>query len=298
LFLFFLLTREGARLSGQGQPGTQKNINTTIVNGIMIPLPPLPEQEAIASVLECWDNAIQRYEEKIQKKKNIKKGLMQRLLTGKQRLPGFDGEWVQKSLGDLGRTFPGLSGKTIADFGSGEPFVTYMNVFSNQVVSDENYGHVSISKGDKQNTLNYGDVLFTTSSETPNEVGMSSVFLSYRKNVYLNSFCFGFRLNSFSEIEPAFAQYLFRSKQFRRSMTRIAQGASRYNLSKRYFLLTEVLFPPLPEQKAIASVLSTADAEIKALEKKVASLQDQKKFLLNNLVTGTIRLPEFCKEVV
>jgi len=258
------------------------------------PLPSLLEQNAIAGVLECWDNAIRNYEKKIEKKRNIKKGLMQRLLSGKQRLPGFSGEWKDVELGTLGVTYPGLAGKTQHDFGGGKPFIPYMNIYSNSSVCVNALGYVIVEEGERQNKVQYGDLFFTTSSETPEEVGVSSVLLNNMEELYLNSFCFGFRLHDFEILNLEFSQYYFRGADFRKSMFRIAQGASRYNLSKKYFLQTQIRIPgDIEEQRMIARFMSTTDSEIEKMEQKLALLKDQKKFLLNYLVTGTIRLPQF-----
>ena len=107
------------------------------------------------------------------------------------RFRGFTDDWEQRKLGDMGTTFTGLSGKTKDDFGHGDArFVTYMNVFTNPVSDPDRVEAVEIDKS--QNAVQHGDVFFTTSSETPEEVGMSSVWLENTDNTYLNSFCFGY----------------------------------------------------------------------------------------------------------
>ena len=149
------------------------------------------------------------------------------------RFAGFTDDWEQRKLGEVGTTYTGLSGKSKEDFGHGEgKFITYMNVFSN-VISDSDMVE-PIEIDNKQNEVKKGDVFFTTSSETPEEVGMSSVWLGKSENVYLNSFCFGFRLKD-SEISGLFMSYYFRSEIGRREMATLAQGATRYNLSKENF---------------------------------------------------------------
>ena len=101
-----------------------------------------------------------------------------------------------KSLGELGEFYTGLSGKGKDDFKDGNAkFITYMNVYSNPGLKVDVEDRVKIAAGERQNTIEKGDVLFTGSSETPDECGMSSVLLDDPKEpLYLNSFCFGFRL--------------------------------------------------------------------------------------------------------
>ncbi len=272
-------------------------ISKTEVSKILLPIPPLPEQNRIVSVLEIWDKVIEKLAKKIELKKNIKKGLMQRLLTGELRLPGFSETWQVIKLGKIGETYSGITGKDKDDFGFGEPFISYMNIYSNWRINTNINDLVNIKEAENQNKAEYGDIFFTTSSETPDEVGISSVLLD--KNIgslYLNSFCFGFRLNDFKILIPEFAQHYFRGQKFRKQMTRLAQGASRFNLSKKYFLDTTVEIPKnINEQIAIANVFTSANKEIVIFEQKLKRLKEQKKYLLNNLITGAIRTPETMK---
>ena len=259
---------------------------------LFLTIPPMKEQDEIVKILETWDEVINKLTKRIEIKKNIKKGLMQNLLTGKVRLTGFKDKWKLIKLGSLGKTYSGLTGKNKDDFGSGKPFITYMNIYSDSKININKCGLVKMNEEENQSEAQYGDIFFTTSSETPHEVGISSVLLDKNStDLYLNSFCFGFRLNNFKTLLPEFARYYFRGQKFRREMTRIAQGASRYNLSKKYFLDTPINIPAnIKEQEAIANVLSIADQELKLLSEKLSFLKDQKKYLLNNLVTGNIRI--------
>jgi len=256
-------------------------------------LPPFSEQNHIVAVLETWDKYLEKISKKIEVKRKIKKGLMQKLLSGEVRLRGFSINWEEIKLGNIGKTYQGITGKNKDDFGRGGKFISYMNIYSNPELNIQINNLVDIKDGEKQNKAKYGDVFFTTSSETPNEVGISSILLDKNvKDLYLNSFCFGFRLNDFKTIIPEFAKFYFRGQDFRKQMTRIAQGASRFNLSKKYFLETKIKIPKdTKEQQAIAKVLTTADQEIEALEEKKKIIESQKKYLLNNLITGKIRVP-------
>ncbi len=269
---------------------SQKALTIEKVNKLKFPNAPLPEQQKIAKILSTWDEAIELKEKLIEQKKQQKKGLMQKLLTGEVRLPGFDGEWEEVRLGDIGQTFNGLTGKISKDFGSGKPFITYKNIFENSKVDIKDVGYVKISEDENQNTTKYGDIFFTTSSETPDEVGMSSVLLDTVEELYLNSFCFGFRLNDFKTLMPNYARYLFRSEVFRRDIFKLAQGSTRFNLSKAEVLKLYIKTPPIEEQKAIAQVLSTADKEIELLEKELELLKLQKKGLMQLLLTGIVRV--------
>ncbi len=270
--------------------GAQGGVYLGSLSNIKISLPPLNIQSKIVSILETYDNYLELLNKKINIKKNIKKYLMQVLLTGKIRLKGYSEGWEEKKLGDIGTTYSGLTGKTIKDFGKGKKYISYMNIYSNTSVDTNINSYVEIGENENQNKAKLGDIFFTTSSETPHEVGISSVLNEDIEDLYLNSFCFGFRPNKDDILYPLFSKYYFRGTDFRKKMTRIAQGASRYNLSKKYFLDTTITYPLLPEQQSISNILSISDKEIEILEKKKELVLKQKKYLLNNLVTGYIEV--------
>ena len=164
--------------------------------------------------------------------------------------------WEQRKLGEMGQTYTGLSGKTKDDFGHGQArFVTYMNVFSNPISNPEMTEPIEIDP--KQNEVEVGDVFFTTSSETPEEVGMSSILLEKRGKTYLNSFCFGFRPSE--KIDSYYLAYMLRSESTRAKIILLAQGISRYNISKNKVMEIAVSLPSLDEQKMIGQYFSQLD---------------------------------------
>ena len=118
----------------------------------------------------------------------------------------------------------------------------------------------SIEIDNSQNQIQYGDVFFTTSSETPEEVGMSSVWLGKSANVYLNSFCFGFRPTI--EFVPYYFGYLLRSDTFRKPIAILAQGISRFNISKTKVMEIEVPLPCKEEQSKIGEYFKNLDSLI------------------------------------
>ena len=184
-------------------------------------------------------------------------------------LGSFDFSWEQRKLGDIGETYTGLSGKTKADFGHGQArFVTYMNVFSNPISNPEMTEPIEIDP--KQNEVEVGDVLFTTSSETPEEVGMSSVLLEKRGKTYLNSFCFGFRPSE--KIDSYYLAYMLRSESAREKIILLAQGISRYNISKNKVMEIAVSLPSLDEQKLIGQCFRQLDHLITLHQRKCVFL--------------------------
>ena len=170
------------------------------------------------------------------------------------------GEWRNNTLRKLGYTYSGLSGKSAADFGDGLPYIPYMNVFANTIIDIEFIEHVNIGIHERQNKVIQGDALFTTSSETPDEVGMASVLTQNPEEIYLNSFCFGYRLFNKDGFDSKFLAYLLRSDNVRHQMMISAQGSTRHNLSKKNFYNTTIDFPvSIKEQSKIAAILTTVD---------------------------------------
>ena len=207
-----------------------------------IPLPHIDEQRKIGELLTCLDHLITLH----QRKCVFLFGFFQAFISMIFTASTFS--WEQRKLGDVGETYTGLSGKTKADFGHGQArFVTYMNVFSNPISNPEMTEPIEIDP--KQNEVEVGDVFFTTSSETPEEVGMSSVLLEKRGKIYLNSFCFGFRPTE--KIDSYYLAYMLRSESAREKIILLAQGISRYNISKNKVMEIAVSLPSLDEQKLI-----------------------------------------------
>ena len=290
IYLYNYLKLEKSNIINKFLQGGQGNLSADIIKNLQIPLPPLPEQKKIADCLSTWDVAIEKQNALINALTQRKKALMQQLLTGKKRLPGFSGEWKEVKLGSLGKTYNGLTGKTKEDFGEGKPFITYMNIFSNPKINISNFEYVKMGVNENQNKAIYGDIFFTVSSETPNEVGMASVLLDEINDLYLNSFCFGFRLNDFKNLLPEFSSYLFRNDLFRKDVYKLAQGSTRFNLSKLELMKIKIKLPSLSEQTAIAEILTIADRELQLQKEKLVQLQTQKKGLMQVLLTGKKRL--------
>ena len=267
------------------------SISKKAIDDTTVLVPPFAEQKRIAEALSDVDELIASLEKLIEKKKAIKQGVMQELLTGKRRLPGFTGEWKEYRIGDMGDFYSGLSGKSKADFENGNSkYITFLNVLSNTVVDTSSLGTVSINNNEQQNQVKKGDLFFNTSSETPEEVGMCAVLNKSLENTYLNSFCFGFRLKDNKAHEPLFLSYYFNSFVGRKIMSVLAQGATRYNLSKSSFEDTIIRIPMKDEQIAISDVLSEQESEINQLVDKLSKIQLIKSGMMRGLLTGRIRL--------
>ncbi len=197
--------------------------------------------------------------------------------------------WKRVRLDDLGKHYGGLTNKTKDDFGKGKPYIPYLNIFTNGKVDKSYLELVDVKNNEHQNRVKRGDLFFTTSSETPHEAGMTSVLVDDIGEAYLNSFCFGFRLDNFDSLLPEFAVHLFRGKEVRKTISDLAQGSTRYNLSKSIFFEKVYLnLPSLPQQKKIAKILSTVDAVLDKTEAAIAKYRQIKQGLMQDLFTRGI----------
>jgi type I restriction enzyme S subunit len=257
-----------------------------------VPLPATEtEQRTIAEALSDVDGLLGGLDRLIAKKRDLKQAAMQQLLTGQTRLPGFSGEWEVKRLGDLGSTYGGLTGKTKADFGNGDArYITFMNVIQNVVIDSDSFDHVDVSHHEIQNLARKGDLFFNGSSETPEEVALCAVLLDEVQDVYLNSFCFGFRFREDMAANGIFFAYYLRGSVGRELIKSLAQGSTRYNLSKVALLNSSLLLPSYLEQTAIAEVLTGMDTELVALEQRRNKTAALKQGMMQELLTGRTRL--------
>ena len=198
----------------------------------------------------------------------------------KVRFKGYEDAWEQRKLGDMGSTFTGLSGKNKEDFGHGNAqFITYMNVFSNPVANLEMTEAVEIDT--KQNSVKKGDVFFTTSSETPEEVGMSCVMPENKENIYLNSFCFGYRPTE--KFDLNYLAYVLRADSFRKEMIFLAQGISRYNISKNKVMEIAIPVPNIEEQAMVGKYFTNLDHLITLHQRECEQAKKYKKYMLQKM---------------
>ncbi len=292
-FLGYYFKTKSNRFIRLSQGTSIKGFTTKDIKSAKFAIPSPPEQTKIANFLTAVDKRINLLQKKKAELEQYKKGVMQKLFDVKtDGLPSLrfkqdDGsdfpDWEEKKLGDLGNTYNGLTGKTKVDFGKGKPYIQYMQIFSDSKIDISNFGLVKIENGENQNMAQYGDVFFTTSSETPNEIGTSSVLTERVEEVYLNSFCFGFRPNSLDELVPEFSQFFFRSDKVRKEIIKLAQGSTRFNMSKVELIKLKFDFPRKEEQTKIANFLSSIDKSIEILENQIEQSQQWKRGLLQKM---------------
>ena len=287
-YLAYMLRSQGVRsdLTLLAQGISRFNISKNKVMKLEVPYPGLREQAQLGLFFERLDNLITLHQRKYDKLCAVKKSMLDKMFPKpgetepEIRFAGFTDPWEQRKLGDCGSAYGGLSGKTKEDFGHGAAkFVPYTNVFDNPITDSNRLEF--IEKDSKQNEVRYGDALFTVSSETPEEVGMSSVWLSDQPNVYLNSFCFGYRQDG--SFNPRYLAYMLRSQGVRSDLTLLAQGISRFNISKNKVMKLEVPYPGLREQAQLGLFFERLDNLITLHQRKLNLLKNTKKSLLDRM---------------
>jgi len=292
-YLFYFYRQYANYLAFKYSQGTkQQSYTAKIAKQLPICCPSdIQEQQAIAEALSDIDTLINALNRQIEKKKNIKQGAMQELLTGQKKLQGFKEEFKETIISSIGKPYNGITGKTKENFGKGEAFyIPFVNVLNNTIINTSQLEKVDIKNYENQNTVIKGDLLFNTSSETPEEVGLCSVMMEDIDSLYLNSFCFGFRVIN-QDMNPLFLSHFFRSRHGRDLMLMLSQGSTRYNLSKSAFLKSFIRIPSTKEeQTAIAQILTDMDNEIEQLEKKRDKYLNIKSGMMQQLLTGQIRL--------
>jgi len=264
------------------------SISSKRLGEISLLFPSPSEQKKISEFLTSVDRRIELLEKKKSLLETYKKGVMKKIFSQEIRFKADDGndfpDWEEKRFREIGEPFNGLSGKTKEDFNHGTSnYIQYKQVFGKSYIDVSEFGIVNVQESENQSLVQFGDILFTTSSETPDEVGMSSVFLDRKLRVYLNSFCFGFRPNSLSILYPEFSKYIFRNDEVRSKIIKLGQGSTRYNISKSKFLKLEIMIPSLIEQIKISSFLNSVDLQIEILGSQIEKSRTWKKGLLQKM---------------
>nr|WP_300098778.1 restriction endonuclease subunit S [uncultured Alistipes sp.] len=238
--------------------------------------PAQDEQIKIATILQLIDERIATQNKIIEKYESLIQAICDTLISKEE-------QQVMLSFSDFGQSYSGLSGKSAEDFGEGYPFITYMNVYQNQIIDSTDVGLVKINETEQQSVVRNGDILLTLSSETPEEVGMGAVYLGETYPLYLNSFCFGIHITDEAKIYPPFLAYYVSSQSFRKAVYPLAQGSTRFNLQKSDFMKKKFSFPVIEKQRKIYSILKAYSDKL-IIEKLIMRLLcKQKCYLLRQL---------------
>ncbi len=266
---YFLNTVGRKQLNRLGQGDSIVHIHSQNLKKVEILLPPLPEQEKIAEILSCWDDGIEKLSALIEKKKIQKKALMQQLLTGKHRLKGFSSPWHEVKLGELTK-----SKKILLEKGK--------NLNAEQIEK----GSIPVIAGGRSIPYYHSSYTHNKPSITISASGAYAGYVWFHKEKIWASDCNVIQGSGY--IDTVFLGYVLQSKQNR--IYRLQTGGAQphiYASDIKSLLIPE---PVLAEQKAIAEILSKADEEIELLNKKLEAFKQEKKALMQQLLTGKIRV--------
>ena len=261
------------------------------ISNIPIPVPPLAEQRKIAEILGVWDEAIEKQSRLIEKLELRKRALMQRLLTGRTRLPGFTTPWQKVKLGEIGKITSAGVDKKINEGEVPVRLLNFVDVFYRDFIYNNELTHWVTAKSTKveQCSVQKGDIFFTPSSEMPTDIALSAVAMEDMEGIVYSYHIVRLRLHI--EMDLYYRAYAFKTDEFYKQAERICDGSGqRYVISQDGFRNMSIHLPPLPEQKAIAEVLTTADDEIATHRKKLDALRLQKRGLMQQLLTGKTRV--------
>ena len=283
-YLYYILNNDVEQQMKSSQGGTMSHITKSFLEERLFSFPSLKEQTTIATVLSDIDSFISALSKKIEKKKAIKQGLMQQLLTGKKRLPGFSGEWKERKLEECAKLFYGyLFTPDLYSSVGLYKVITIANVQEGKFSPYEcNYVNMSNIHINDYQYLHRGDLLISMTGNLGRVclVDIEGCVMNYRVGKLLPV-----------KIDKYYLYHTINNKKFIETMTLKGKGAAQLNISKDDILSYKILVPPTRlEQTAIANILSDCDKEISSLESKLDKYKELKQGMMQQLLTGKIRL--------
>ena len=290
----FINSEYGKKYISSGEAGgAQKNVNASTLKRMLVPLPPLPEQKKIARTLSTWDKTITNTEKRIDNSKQQKKALMQQLLTGKKRFPGFEGEWEEVKLGSLAK--PGKGNFTDGDWIE-SPYISNEGCRLIQtgnigvgVFKNTNRKYISHQSFDelKCKEVSVGNLLICRLAEP---AGRACVVPELNESKMLTSVDVTIMKVDESKSTAIYLSYYFSLDHTLYTVSTLCGGSTRSRVSRTNLANMKLSLPPLKEQQKIAAVLTNADKEIELLEQQLADLKQEKKALMQQLLTGKRRV--------
>ena len=293
LFLSYLLNsaKSNAQKYQIGQGHSVVHIYSSQLANLLISIPSIPEQQEIADILSAWDRSIDIQTQLIASLQIRKRAMMQQLLTGKRRLKGFNEEWKVVALGDIGViSSAGVDKKTI----EGEipvRLVNFLDVYRRDYIYSNELNHwVTASKAKIEKcSVQKGDIFFTPSSEVADDIALSAVAMEDIPDAVYSYHIVRLRLVDNWDLK--YRAYAFKTDDFYKQAETLCDGSGqRYVISQAKFRKMTVKVPPIQEQSAIAEILSSADKEIDLANYKLTMMKEQKKGLMQQLLTGKKRV--------
>ena len=287
LFLYYTIVNNKIRLIRLGNGSTFLEVSKSDFENLTIPVPPLPEQQRIVSVLSLWDTAIAKQTALIEKLTLRKHGLMQQLLTGKKRLKGFEGEWKNIKLGSVADRITRKNeedNKNVVTISAQRGFVVQTDFFNKSVASEILDNYFLVHKN---------EFCYNKSYSNGYPMGAIKRLKSFDKAV-VTTLYICFRLKEKTRTNIDFFEQYCESGLLNKELVKVANEGGRahglLNVTPADFFNMHMRIPSIEEQTAIASVLVNADKEIEIHKQKLAAMQEQKRGLMQVLLTGKKRI--------
>ena len=280
LFLYDYLEMDARKLYNQIQGGTMAHITKGDMEQRYIPVPPMEEQRKLAEILGVWDEAIAKQSRLIEKLELRKRALMQHLLTGRIRLPGFTTPWQKRRMKDCF--------EHITDTSNGCEYLP-MTISARLGLISQKDKFDRVIAGDslkKYTHIQKGDFAYNKGNSNLYEMGCIYRLKEQDAVVPFVYICFRPKQNVIGEFYQHFFINHGLDRQLKRIITSGARGDGLLNVDKTDFFELEIVYPPIAEQKAIAEVLTVADNEIAIHRKRLEALRLQKRGLMQQLLTG------------
>ena len=270
------------------------HISAANLASIVLDLPPLKEQEAIANALSDADAAVESLNALIAKKRDVKQATMQQLLAGRTRLPGFNADWKEVRLGDLGVCLRGVSYKGDSDLSDGDTPTTVRLLRSNNVqnslIQFNDVQYVNHDCVSDEQILRRDDIVICMANGSKALVGKTGLYKDSQDARHTFGAFMGCFRSSSDQAHAIFVRYLFLTKQYQDYISNLLAGSSINNLTPKSIESLLFTVPPLMEQEAIAEALSVMDQELEALTQQVSKLRMVKEGMMQDLLTGEVRL--------
>ncbi len=285
-FLYYVLQGRKEEFERISNGSTIKTIGLDHFRRLTVPLPPLPEQKRIAAALSDADELIIGLERLIAKKQAIKQGMMQQLLTGQTRLPGFTEKWRTVDLGELGAFIKGTGIKRDDVRRSGVPCIRYGEIYTRyRNYTSETASFVGERVASEALPIRFGDILFAGSGETRDEIGLCIAFIG-RESAVAGGDIVILRGRDFN---PVFLACAANTPGVASQKARLGQGDAVVHISGRALASIEIDLPQKQEQDAIAEVVLDVDAEIDLLTERLVKARAVKQGMMQELLTGRTR---------
>jgi type I restriction enzyme S subunit len=288
--IYFQSEKARSAIHQAGEGSHISNLSQEVLASIEIPIPPLPEQRAIAEALSDVDGLLGGLERLVAKKRDLKQAAMQQLLTGQTRLPGFHGEWEVKRLKEIAEISSGIN-KPLSEMGSGALYVTVQDLYDGTSIRTGRLSRIKVSPNEIETKgLTVGDIVFGKSSVKRDGIGYPSQFLGCGEPVVFSGFTYRARARQ-GIADAAFLFYALRAEKTRRWLIDNSQSSALTNINQTIADAIPVkTAPSVPEQTAIAEVLTEMDVELATLEQRREKSRALKQAMMQELLTGRTRL--------